>query len=101
MWTSSCPADIIAPKFIKGVMPHLPQILSIMNQSFLSGRLPDDSQHLCSAEKPSLDTNVSDTYRTIFKLTFISEIFEKVCQVIYCLNSSPVTDKPTALNKLY
>lgn len=101
-WTlSSCPAVIIPPKFIKGVMPHLPQILSIMNQSFLSGCLPDYSQHLCSAVKPYLDPTVSDTHRTISKLTFISEILEKVCQVVYRLNSSPVRDKPTALNQLY
>lgn len=83
MKTSSCPLEILPTFLFKSAIGSIgPAMLSIVNNSLLSGQVPGQFKQaviqLLLKKKLNLDPSLPLNYRLISKLPFVAKIFEKV-----------------------
>ena len=99
MKPSSCPGDVIPPKFLPQVLHVVaPHLVSIINCSLSSGSVPNTFKVACIhplLKKPGLDPSSCSNYRPISKLPFISKILEKYVskQLIAALTNNQIFEQ--------
>ncbi len=80
--TSSCPLDVIPPRFLTQVIDSVgPCLLSIFNSSLATSCVPDYFKTACVTphlKKPKLDPSLHHNYRPVSKLPFMSKYLETI-----------------------